>query len=64
LSREINEMIMKNKVECPQCIGVGVIFTPDDNAEIICKLCKGKGTVSEEIEEAYNPLGGGEEYDN
>lgn len=43
-------------VECPKCFGTGVYYTPLEDVEKQCNLCKGKGKVSEEIADMYDPI--------
>ena len=48
---------MKNKL-CPKCIGAKEVMIPKTNGKKgfeyhQCNLCKGKGFISEEVEEDY-----------
>lgn len=42
-----------NKVECPNCLGEGIIYDPELEIESKCKLCKGTGKVRPEDADAY-----------
>lgn len=48
-------------VECPKCLGVGLVFNPSNETEKNCSLCKGEGTVDEDM--YYDPLEDIEEYE-
>ena len=55
LKTDKNSYVMNN-TECPKCLGIGEVFDPIEENEVRCNLCRGKGKVSEEIADSYNPL--------
>lgn len=48
---------MKNNlIECPKCIGKGVVYSIFEDNEIQCNLCKGKKEVLEDIADLYDAI--------
>lgn len=43
-------------VECPQCLGLGLVYEPNIEKDEKCTMCKGKGKVKESIADEFDPL--------
>lgn len=47
---------MKDLLECPKCFGEGKYYSPLNDEEKVCNLCKGEGKVLEDIADIYDPI--------
>jgi len=43
-------------VECPKCLGLGVVFEPNIENDEQCKLCNGKGKTEQLMADSFDPL--------
>jgi len=44
------------KTECPQCLGIGYIYDPESESDIVCPLCNREGEVSVDTADDFDPL--------
>lgn len=58
----LNTYIMKNKlknekiVECPECLGVGYVYLPEEEKDVVCNLCEGEGKIDESDADLFDPF--------
>jgi DnaJ-class molecular chaperone len=56
LNKNKNEKILEKLVECPQCLGLGLVYEPALEKDETCNMCKGKGKVKESVRDNFDPF--------